>query len=143
MTKRPPSQIIGQIIDAGEYGPGGETSNPGRLVFVTAEGQHLTPDEAFRRAGASGTSGRKGMADASLATLVAIVIYQEEVGIDVHTSYSLTASRIAAYAIEQNLEGAELLEPEGGTMRDAVRKVVEALKARAGAQTDHKSLRRQ
>jgi hypothetical protein len=134
MAKKPPSPIIGQIMDAGEWGADGETTNPGSLVYVTADGERLTPDEAFRRAGASGPGGRKGMADASVATLVATVIYQEEVGIDVHAAYSETASKIADYASEQCLEGAELLEPEGGSMRGAVAKVVKALKARAGAQ---------
>jgi hypothetical protein len=69
MAKKPPSPIIGQIMDAGEWGAGGEITNPGSLVYVTADGERLTPDEAFRRAGASGPGGRKGMADASVATL--------------------------------------------------------------------------
>jgi hypothetical protein len=132
MAKKPFSPIIGQISDAGEYGADGEIAR-GSTVFVTADGQYLTPDEAFRRAGASGPGGRKGMAAASVATLVATVIYQEEVGIDVHAAYSETASSIAAHAIAQGLEGAELLDPEGGTMRNAVAKVVEALKAKGGA----------
>jgi hypothetical protein len=82
MAKKPLSPIIGQISDAGEWGADGEITNPGSLVYVTEDGQHLTPDEAFRRAGASGPGGRKGMAAASVAAAIALAHYYNDVGID-------------------------------------------------------------
>jgi hypothetical protein len=73
------------------------------------------------------------MGEATFALFPAVVIYHDEVGIDVTLSYSETARRIAAWASEQNLEGADLLDPASGPMRAAVRVVVEALKTRAKA----------
>jgi hypothetical protein len=56
MAKKQLSPIIGEISDAATFGADGEIT--GSTVFVTADGQHLTRDEAFpRRLGAGGTQG--------------------------------------------------------------------------------------
>jgi hypothetical protein len=72
------------------------------------------------------------MGDGTFALIPAIVIYDREIGIDTSATYSETARRIAAYASERGVQGADLLDPASGPMRAAIRSVVEALKATAG-----------
>jgi hypothetical protein len=132
MAKKPFSPIIGQISDAGEYGAEGEITNPGSLVYVTADGERLTPDEAFRRAGASGPGGRKGIAAATTAAAIALAFYYDEMGIDPHDpendNHSELARRVAEYATERGLAGADLLEPAGHAMRDLMKAMMAELK---------------
>jgi hypothetical protein len=61
------------------------------------------------------------MADVSLATLVAIVLYQDDKGINVHAAYPRDGQPDRRLRDRAELDGAELLNPEGGTMRGSGR----------------------
>jgi hypothetical protein len=129
-TRRHGNRIVGHIIDAGTYG---ENPDPGGEWYITEDGRKLTPEEAFRRVGEPvGPAGRKGMSRASTAAAIAMAFYHAEEGIDVNLAYSETAVRIATYASEHGLPGADLLDPEGGTMRGLIQDMVIALKAESG-----------
>jgi hypothetical protein len=69
------------------------------------------------------------MSAATTATAIAMAIYHAEEGIDVHLSFSKTAELIAKDATKRGLPGADLLDPNGGTMRGLIRDMVMALKA--------------
>jgi hypothetical protein len=118
-------------MDAGTWGEAGEVT-PGSQVWITEDGQRLTTDEAFRRRGEpAGPAGRKGISPDATAIAIAMAIYHGDVGIDVHLPYSETARRIANYATEHGLPGADSLDPAGGMMRGLIGDMVKALKAAA------------
>jgi hypothetical protein len=128
MAKRKRGRIVGHVLDAGEYGPG---AAPGGEWYITEEdSQRLTPEEMFQVKDAAPIPRKaRGPAAGTAALFVATLHYERNgVGIDAERPLRTLLVAIGRHAVRFGLDGCELIDPDNGSQRELLGRVIAGLR---------------